>query len=95
MTEERQRFESVWDAIEDSSEQAAGMRRRSEIMLTLRGHIEAWGCTQAEAAERLAVTQPRLNDLMRGRIHRFNLEALIALAERAGFDVRIDLGRAA
>lgn len=38
---------------------------------------------------------PRLNDLMRGRIQRFNLEALIALAERAGFAVRIDVGRAA
>ncbi len=53
------------------------------------------GGTQAEAAKRLGVTQPRLNDLVRGRIHRFNLEALIALAERAGFDVRIALERAA
>lgn len=95
MGQNSQRFESVWEALEDSPEQAASMRRRSELMLTLSRHIEGWGCTQAEAARRLAVTQPRLNDLMRGRIHRFNLEALIALAERAGFAVRIETGRAA
>lgn len=91
MSEERQRFESVWEALEDTPEQAAGMRRRSELMLALRREVEAWGCTQTEAANRLGVTQPRLSDLLRGRIHRFNLEALILLAERAGFAVRIDL----
>ena len=95
MTKERQRFEDVWDALEDTPEQAASMRRRSELMLTLKKEVESWGGTQAEAAKRLGVTQPRLNDLVRGRIHRFNLEALIALAERAGFDVTIALERAA
>jgi len=95
MTEERQRFESVWDALEDTPEQAASMRRRSELMLALKQEVDSWGVTQAEAAKRLGVTQPRLSDLMRGRIHRFNLEALLALAERAGFGVRIDLERAA
>jgi len=95
MTEERQRFESVWDAIEDSPEQAASMRRRSDLMIRLRDQVEAWGCTQAEAATRLGVTRPRLNDLLRGRIHRFNLEALIVLAERAGLNVRIDVSAAA
>lgn len=95
MAEERQRFESVWDALEETPEQAASMRRRAEIVLTLKKEIESWGGTQTKAAKRLGVTQPRLNDLLRGRIHRFNLEALIALAERAGFGVRIDLERAA
>jgi predicted XRE-type DNA-binding protein len=95
MTDERQRFDSVWDALEDSPEQAAAMRRRSELMIRLSDHVEAWGCTQAEAAARLGVTRPRLNDLLRGRIHRFNLEALIVLAERAGLDVRIEVSAAA
>ena len=49
----------------------------------------------AEAARRLEVTQPRLNDLLRGRIGNFSLDALILLAERAGLRVRMQIGRAA
>lgn len=88
-------FASVWDALEDSPAAAANMRLRSELMIAVQEAVEGWGLTQAEAAQRLDVTQPRLNDLLRGRIARFSLDALILLAERAGLSVRVRIEPAA
>jgi predicted XRE-type DNA-binding protein len=88
-------FKSVWDALEDSPEQAANMRLRSELMIALRTQVEAWDTTQAQAAKRLRITQPRLNDLLRGRIAKFSLDALVAVAEHAGLDVRLKVRAAA
>jgi predicted XRE-type DNA-binding protein len=86
---ERQTFASVWDALEDGAAEAADMRARSEIMIALRTKIECWNVNQTEAARRLGVTQPRLNDLMRGRLDKFRLDALINLAQPAGLSVRL------
>jgi predicted XRE-type DNA-binding protein len=83
-------FASVWDALEETPEDAANMRLRSELMTAVRDAIEAWQLTQAQAAKRLKITQPRLNDLMRGRIGKFSLDALIVLAERSGLPVRME-----
>ena len=88
-------FASVWDALEDSPAEAANMRLRSELMSAVKQAIAGWELTQIEAARRLEVTQPRLNDLLRGRISRFSLDALILLAERAGLSVRVQIERAA
>jgi predicted XRE-type DNA-binding protein len=85
MTE--QRFDSVWDALENSPAEAANMKARSGLMIAIRDVIEGWQLTQAEAASRLGVTQPRLNDLLRGRIDKFSLDALMILATGAGLTV--------
>ena len=90
-----QTFASVWDALEETPEAAAHMRLRSELAIAVRAAVEGWGLTQAEAARRLGVTQPRLNDLLRGRVARFSLDALVGLAERAGLSVRLEVGREA
>ena len=79
-----QRFQSVWDAIEASPEEAANMKARSEIMIAIRDVVDRWQVTQAEAARRLGITQPRLSDLVRGRIDKFSLDALMNLAARRG-----------
>ncbi|HEY3776837.1 MAG TPA: helix-turn-helix transcriptional regulator [Rhizomicrobium sp.] len=89
------RFANVWDAIEPSSAEAAGMKARSELMLAIRRVVEGWHSTQAEAAKRLCVTQPRLNDLLRGRINKFSLDALVDLAGRTGHSVRMTIARRA
>ncbi len=91
----RQRFRSVWDAIESSPAQAANMKARSEMMLAIRDTVASWGTTQAAAAKRLGLTQPRMNDLMRGRINKFSLDALINLAARAGLSIRVEVVRPA
>jgi predicted XRE-type DNA-binding protein len=92
---EEQRFDSVWDAIETLPAEAANMRARSDLMLALREMVEGWEVTQAEATGRLGVTQPRLNDLLRGRIAKFSLDALINLAARTGLGVRVEVIRPA
>ena len=91
----RRTFASVWDALEDTAAQAANMRARSELMIALRTSIEGWKVSQTEAARRLGLTQPRLNDLMRARIDKFSLDALINVAGRAGLAVRLQIRNAA
>ena len=88
-------FASVWEALEDSPAEAANMRLRSELMIAVQEAVSAWRLTQAEAARRLDVTQPRLNDLLRGRVSKFSLDSLIVLAERAGLSVRVQIERTA
>jgi predicted XRE-type DNA-binding protein len=91
----KRRFASVWDAIEPSRAAAANMKARAEMMIALGEIVAAWGVTQAAAAKRLGLTQPRLNDLLRGRINKFSLDALINLASRAGHTVRVQVVRRA
>ncbi len=93
MTE--QRFDSVWDALANSPAEAANMKARSSLMIAIRDVIEGWQLTQAEAASRLGVTQPRLNDLLRGRIDKFSLDALMILATGAGLTVEWRVGKPA
>ena len=90
-----QTFASVWDALEETPEAAANMRLRSELMIAVRAAVERWQMTQAQAARRLGVTRPRLNDLLRGRTARFSLDALVGLSEHAGFAVRLEIAPAA
>jgi len=86
---ERNRYTSVWNAVSDSPAEADNMRLRAELINQLRQHITAQGWRQTDAAERLGVTQPRISDLMRGRISQLSIDALIEMASAAGlhFDV--------
>lgn len=84
-------YASVWDAIADTPEQAANLRARAELMQKIVAivHERAW--TQAEAASHCGVTQPRMNDLLRGRVSRFSLDALVNICTALGRRVRLDL----
>ena len=88
-------FANVWDALSDSPEEAATMKMRSDVMIAIHDTIRAWDTAQAKAASRLGVTQPRLNDLLQGRIANFSLDALINLAQAAGLSVRLEIADAA
>ena len=88
-------FANVWDALSDSPEEAATMKIRSDVMIAIHDTIRAWDITQAQAASRLGVTQPRLNDLLQGKINKFSLDALLTLAGRAGLKVKINIRNAA
>ena len=88
-------FANVWDALSDSPEEAATMKIRSEVMIAIHDRIHAWDTTQSQAASRLGVTQPRLNDLLQGKINKFSLDTLLTLAGRAGLKVKINIRKAA
>lgn len=88
-------FASVWDALEDTPAEAEAMRLRSELLAAVQQVVASWNLAQVESAKRLGVTQPRLNDLLRGKIDKFGLDALIGLAERAGLGVRMEITRPA
>lgn len=85
----KQRFASVWDAIEDTPQEAAGLRARSMLMMSITEAIQAQGLTQAQAAELFGVTQPRISDLMRGKVNLFSLDALVDMASTAGMNPTI------
>ena len=86
-----QTFANVWDAIEDTPEAAAVMTERSNLMIAIGNRVRSWKTTQREAARRLNITQPRLNDLLQGKINKFSLEGLLGLAKRAGLRVKIKI----
>ena len=92
---EQASYASVWDALEDTPEAATNMQLRSRLMIAVEQEVLDWDVTQTEAAGRLGVTQPRLSDLMRGRVDKFSLDALVELAGRAGLAVRMRVDRAA
>ena len=98
MTDEEmevQSFGSVWDAIKDTPEEAANMRLRSELLTAIEQEVRSWSLTQAKAAERLGVTQPRLNDLLCGKTTKFSLDALVELSARAGLSVKLHVEKVA
>ena len=88
-------FANVWDAIADTPEEAANLTVRSDLMMKIEEIVKENGWTQAEAAKRCGVTQPRINDLLRGRIARFSLDALVNIASALGRKVRVSLEDAA
>ena len=91
----KRRFTSGWDAIEDTPEQAANMKLRSVLMVALKGHITRTGLSQAQAAQLFGVTQPRVSDLMRGKINLFALDALVNMATAAGLRIEMRVREAA
>ncbi len=84
-----QRFASVWDAIEDTPEEAENMKLRSVLMTALKNHLARTGMSQAQAAKLFGVTQPRISDLMRGKINLFGLDALVNMATAAGLHIEM------
>jgi predicted XRE-type DNA-binding protein len=85
----RKRFASVWDAIEDSALEAASMRLRAELANEIIEKMRTRKLTQTKAAALIGVTQPRISDLMRGRLNLFSLDALVDMADRVGLRTRM------
>jgi predicted XRE-type DNA-binding protein len=89
------RYASVWDAIEKSPAQAENLKLRSALMLALKRHIESEGLSQTRAAKVFGVTQPRISNLMNGRIDLFGIDMLVNMLAAAGLRVTLRVKKAA
>ena len=92
---EEQTFASIWDAIEDTPAEAENMKLRSALMIALKQHVARAGLSQSQAAKLFGVTQPRVSDLLRGKINLFGLDALVNMAVAAGLHVELRVLEAA
>lgn len=86
MTNERST--SVWDALFDSPAEAENLRLRAKLMRVLTRIVQSWDLPQKDAARRLHLTQPRLSDLLNGKIDKFSLDALVNIL--ANVDLEVD-----
>lgn len=87
----RNKFESVWDALEDDPIRRENLKLRSALMIAITEAIEARALKQQEAAELLLITQPRVSALMKGKLEAFRLDALVDIAHRLGLHVSISV----
>ncbi len=84
---------NVFQDLGFDTEEAENLRLRSELMMELSKLVKRRRLTQEKAAKLLEVTQPRVSDLMRGKIHRFSVDSLIEMLGRAGMRVDITTRR--
>jgi predicted XRE-type DNA-binding protein len=88
-------YENVWDALEPDPAKAENLKLRSSLMLALKRHIQREGLTQAQAAKVFGVTQPRISNLIHGKIDQFALDMLVKMATAAGLRVTMRIKKAA
>lgn len=82
-------YTDVWEALVDTPQEAENLRARSQLLRALTQTVKAWDLSQKEAAKRLGVTQPRLSDLLQGKIDKFSLDALVNML--AGADLTMEI----
>ncbi|MCU1756995.1 MULTISPECIES: helix-turn-helix domain-containing protein [Pseudomonas] len=90
-----ERVTSVWDVLVDSPEEAENLRVRSQLMRAIKQVVNDWDISQKEAAQRLHITQPRLNDLLKGKIDKFSLDALVNMLASANLKIEIHVSHRA
>lgn len=76
-------------------EEAENLLVRSDLMIEIIGIIQDRGLKQKEAAELFGVSQPRISDLKRGRIHAFTIDSLVNMLVHAGVKVEVRVRAAA
>jgi predicted XRE-type DNA-binding protein len=90
-----QTFADVFDALADTPEEAANLKARADLLTAIRDRVQRWAVTEGEAAGRLGITRPRLNDLTRGKLDKFSLDALVNIAAAAHLSIEIRVQEAA
>lgn len=86
---EVQTFDDVFDALADTPAEAAIMKARADLLSLLVACVTSSDFPQEAAAARLGITLPRLNDLLRGKLGKFSLDALVNLITAAGLVLEV------
>jgi len=86
-----QKFESVWDAIQDDPVKREIYKLRSELIHVITQHIRANELKQREVAGLLGISQPRVSTLMKGDFESFRLDTLVGFAVKCGHTVSINV----
>jgi predicted XRE-type DNA-binding protein len=89
------RYDSVWDAIEDTPQQAGVMRLRSQLLQAIERHVHTLDVPPGVIATELHIAEARLDDILTGRIDTFSLDELAEIAVRAGLQVKLHVREAA
>lgn len=74
---------------------AENLKLRSELMIAIDKWVQDSGLTQAEAAKQLKTTQPKLNDVLKGRYEKFTIDRLVRMLNAAGLHVSVSVNKAA
>jgi len=85
------RYQNVFDALEDDPAVAQNLKIRSQLMSALTQYINKNKLTQVEAAQIFEVNQPRISDLVRGKIERFTIDMLVNMLARAGKHLNVKI----
>jgi len=86
-----QKYNSVWDALETNPVEAANLKLRSNLMMEISAFVKKEQLTQAEAAKKLGTTQPRLNDILKGKIDKCTVDRLVNMLAEVGYRVRLSV----
>ncbi|CAA6804264.1 MAG: Unknown protein [uncultured Thiotrichaceae bacterium] len=86
-----EKYNSVWDELEKDPVQAANLKLRSSLMREISKFVESQELTQAEAAKKLGTTQPRLNDVLKGKIDKCTVDRLVNMLESVGYHVELSV----
>ncbi len=86
---EAETFTNIFDALADTPAEVANLAARSDLLSAIRQQVTGWNVSLDAAAARLGLTRPRINDLMRGKIGKFSLDALVNIANAAGLALEI------
>jgi len=78
-------YNNVFEAVTDSQEKANELQTRADLMIAIRDIVEDNGWKQGEVAERIGLTQPRVSDLLNGKIEKFSIDLLMTCLFRLGF----------
>lgn len=86
---ERLKYSNIFEAITDDAEEAADLQFRADLMLLLREYFRSKDAAQAEIGAKLGIPQPRVSELMTGKIDKFSSDKLIGFLAKLGIRFRL------
>ncbi len=79
------KYDNIFDAVSGNQEEANELQTRADLMIVIRDIVIDNGWKQSEVAQKLGLTQPRVSDLLNGKIEKFSIDLLMTCLFRLGF----------